>query len=261
MAASTNAAIDPSLNQNQAVALPDSEPLYRITRISTEEGLSSSDIGGVARDGQGFMWFGTVDGLNRYDGYQMKVFKNLRADPTSLSDNLIRTLYTDRAGTLWVGTWFGGLNRYERKTETFTRFQHDPADPTSVSSNSVFAILEDGAGNLWLGTRGGGLNRFDAATGVFTHFRHDPGDPASLGNDNVFALAKDADGTLWLSTDGGLDHFDPATGSFRHYRHGKPLSGKPGRPGQFKCKRDLGSCPKPRRQALAGHLWQRPGRI
>ncbi|MBE2238252.1 MAG: PAS domain S-box protein [Caldilineaceae bacterium] len=193
---------------------------YRVKRISSEQGLSSTDVQNVLRDRQGFLWFGTLDGLNRYDGYKMKVFKNTLTDPTSLSESTIRTMMEDRAGTLWIGTWFGGLNRYDRATETFTRFQHDPADPTSLSSNSVYAILEDPTGMLWLGTRGGGLNRFDPVTGgVLAHYRHDPDDPASLGNDNIYALAQDEDGAIWLATDEGLDRFDPATETFRHYRH------------------------------------------
>ena len=102
---------------------------------STEQGLSSSEVWSVLRDRRGFMWFGTLDGLNRYDGYKMKVFKHALTDPNSLSDNKIRTVYEDRAGTLWIGTWSGGLNRYERESETFTRYQHDPNDPASLSSD------------------------------------------------------------------------------------------------------------------------------
>ncbi len=207
------------LAQAQPVAPPDDDIPYRVMRISTEQGLSSTDVQSVLRDRQGFLWFSTLDGLNRYDGYKMKVFKNTLTDPTSLSDNAIRTIVEDRSGTLWIGTWFGGLNRYERATETFTRFQHDPDDPKGLSSNSVYAILEDGDGILWLGTRGGGLNRFDPVTGVFTHYRHNPDDLASLANDNIYALAQDGEGAIWLATDDGLDRFDPTTEIFRHYRN------------------------------------------
>jgi len=205
--------------QDQAVPPPDGDLPFRFNRISTEQGLSSSEVWSVLRDRRGFMWFGTLDGLNRYDGYKMKVFKHALTDPASLSDDKIRTLYEDRAGTLWIGTWNGGLNRYDPESETFTRFRHDPANPDGLSSDSVFAILEDRAGRLWLGTRAGGLDRFDPATGVFTHYRHDPAQAASLGNDNVFALLEDADGALWVGTDGGLDRFDPAAETFTHFRH------------------------------------------
>ncbi len=205
--------------QAVTVAPPDDSPPWRFDHISGEQGLSNSEVWSVLRDRRGFMWFGTLDGLNRYDGYKMKVFKHTLTDPSSLSDNKIRTVYEDRAGALWIGTWDGGLNRYERESETFTRYQHDPEDPASLSSDSVFAILEDRAGALWLGTRGGGLNRFDPASGVFSHYRHDPAQPTSLGNDNVFALWDDQDGALWVGTDGGLDRLDPTTGIFTHYRH------------------------------------------
>jgi PAS domain S-box-containing protein len=205
--------------QNQTVPPPAGDPPFRFDRILTEQGLSTPEVWSVLRDRRGFMWFGTLEGLDRYDGYTIKAFKHSLTDPSSLSDSAIRTLYEDRAGTLWIGTWNGGLNRYERGSETFTRFLHDPADPGSLSSNSVFAILEDRAGRLWLGTRAGGLDRFDPATGVFTHYRHDPAQATSLGDDNVFALLEDADDALWVGTGGGLDRFDPITGTFTHYRH------------------------------------------
>ena len=218
-AATPTPTTDSTLNQGHALAPSDDGPPFRFDRIATEQGLSSSEVWSVARDHHGFVWFGTLDGLNRYDGYEMKVFKHALTDPNSLSDNKIRTVYEDRAGTLWIGTWSGGLNRYERESETFTRYQHDPNDPASLSSDSVFAILEDRAGTLWLGTRGGGLERFDPATGAFTHYRHDPAQATSLGDENVFALWEDHDGALWVGTDGGLDRLDPATGTFTHYRH------------------------------------------
>ena len=136
-----------------------------------------------------------------------------------MSENTTRTLYLDRAGTLWIGTWTGGLDRFDRDTESFTHFRHNPDDPDSLSSDSVFAILEDHAGTLWVGTRGGGLDRFDPKTQTFTHYRHDPANPQSLSNDNVFALLEDQSGALWVSTDGGLNRLDANPGTFTAYRH------------------------------------------
>ena len=212
-------AASPEANQAQTVTPKDQSEPFRFDHISADQGLSSPEVWSVLRDHRGFMWFGTLDGLNRYDGYTMKVFTHDLTDPASLSDNKIRTLYEDRAGALWIGTWTGGLDRIERESATFTHFTHDPEDPASLSSDAVYAILEDHAGALWLGTRDGGLNRFDHTTGAFSHYRHDPAQPASLGDDNVFALWEDGDGALWVGTDGGLDHFDPSTGDFTHYRH------------------------------------------
>ena len=205
-------------NQVHAPAPPEGDLPVRFDHIATEQGLSNLDVWSLLRDDQGFMWFATLDGLNRYDGYQMRVFKHDREDPRSLSENTTRMLYLDRAGTLWIGTWTGGLERYDRDTESFTHYRHNPDDPNSLSSDSVFAILEDRAGRLWLGTRGGGLDRFDPQTQTFTHFRHDPANPLSLSNDNVFTLLEDHDDALWVGTDGGLNRLDPDTGTFTAYR-------------------------------------------
>ena len=197
----------------------------RFDHVATEQELSNLDVWSVWRDNQGFMWFGTLDGLDRYDGYHMQVFKHDREDPRNLSENTIRTLYQDRSGTLWIGTWTGGLERYDRDTESFTHFRHNPADPSSLSSDSVFAILEDRTGQLWLGTRGGGLDRFDPQTQTFTHYRLDPTNPQSLSNNNVFALLEDRDGALWVGTDGGLNRLDPATGTVTSYLHDPAIPG------------------------------------
>jgi PAS domain S-box-containing protein len=201
------------------LAPPSGDLPVRFDHIATEQGLSNLDVWSVLRDNQGFMWFGTLDGLDRYDGYQMRVFKHDHEDPRSLSENTIRTLYQDRSGTLWIGTWTGGLERFDRDTESFTHFRHNPDDPTSLSSDSVFAILENRAGQLWLGTRGGGLDRFDPQTQTFTHYKLEPANPQSLSNDKVFALLEDHDEMLWVGTDGGLNRFDPNTGTFTAYRN------------------------------------------
>jgi PAS domain S-box-containing protein len=208
-----------TLLQPAPVSAPAANFPIHFDHISTDQGLSTPDTWSVLRDAQGFIWIGTQDGLNRYDGYQMKVFRHNNDVPGSLSENTIRTLYLDHAGTLWVGTWNGGLNRYDRGTETFTHYQHDSEKTNTLSNDGVFTILEDRAGTLWLGTHGGGLNRFDPQTETFTSYQHDPGNPASLLNDNIYALLEDDSGALWIGTDGGLDRFDPARGTFTPYLH------------------------------------------
>ena len=195
------------------------DPELKFSHISTEQGLSNTDVWSIVRDKRGFMWFATEDGLDRYDGYQMRVFLHNREDPHSLSENAIRTLYVDRQGMLWIGTWTGGLDRFDPDTESFIHFRHDPDDPNSLSNDNVYAILQDGAGNLWLGTRGGGLDRFDPQTQTFAHYRHDPSNAQSLSNDNVYVLLQDHDGVLWVGTEGGLNRFDRNTGTFTAYRH------------------------------------------
>lgn len=213
---------------------PPSTPL-RFAHLSLEEGLSQSAVLAIWQDSQGFMWFGTQDGLNRYDGYTFTVFRYEPENPNSLSHSAVISIFEDSAGMLWLGTWGGGLNRYDPRTGQFTRYRHDPANPTSLSHDLVAAITEDSHGNLWLGTMGGGLNRLNRATGQFEQFRHDAANPASLSSDYVSVIFEDADGMLWVGTGGfnvegaGLNRLDPATGQFTHYQfepdNPKSLSG------------------------------------
>ena len=200
-----------------------------IDRISTVDGLSNNNVVSIAQDAQGFLWFGTWDGLNRYDGSTFRVFYPDPADASSLSHSWAEKIYVDRAGTLWVGTHGGGLNRFDAATETFTHFRHDPRDPTSLSHDIVTAILEDHTGVLWVGTHGG-LNRFDRETRTFTRFIHDPDDSTSLSHGQVRVLFEDRNGKLWVGTGssilsenpaalGGLNRFDRASNSFVRYLH------------------------------------------
>jgi ligand-binding sensor domain-containing protein/signal transduction histidine kinase len=191
----------------------------RFDHLSLDQGLASPIVWDVLQDHQGFVWFATFDGLQRYDGYHLKTYQPQPGDLTSLSGSQLRVLYEDRDHVLWAGTWNNGLNRYDRQTDQFTRYQHDPADPSSLGGNAVRAILEDRAGNLWIGTDGG-LCRFDRATQRVVRYQHDPANEQSLAHNDVYALYEDQAGVLWIGTfGGGLDRFEPATGRFTHYRH------------------------------------------
>ncbi len=191
----------------------------RFDRISIEDGLSQSTVVCLLQDRAGFIWFGTRDGLNRYDGYDFKTYKHDPKNQASLPASSILTLLEDDSGDLWIGTEGGGLARWHRTSDRFTRFVHDPADPSSVSGDHVRAIHRDRAGGLWIGTFDSGLNRLDPDAGRFERFRHDPSDPGSLGDDRIRALFSDRLGNLWIGTRGGLEVFEPNAGTFFHYRH------------------------------------------
>jgi signal transduction histidine kinase/ligand-binding sensor domain-containing protein/CheY-like chemotaxis protein len=166
------------------------------------------------------MWFGTQDGLNKYDGYTFTLYRYNPQDSTSLSHSYIHTLFEDREGRLWVGTDEGGLSLFNAATETFTHYKHRPGVSNSLSHNKVMAITQDAQGYLWVGTAGGGLDRFDPRRKTFTHFVHQPGNPASLSNNQVSTLCIDRAGILWVGTsEGGLNRFDRRTNTFRSYRH------------------------------------------
>lgn len=188
----------------------------RFEHISIEQGLSQSSVLCMLQDSKGFLWFGTWDGLNKYDGYSFTVYKYDPEDPYSLGDNTVWSMVEDRAGVLWVGTG-RGLDKFDRETGRFVHYQNDPGDPRSMSGNRVSSVYEDHSGALWVGTEDG-LNRFERNTKQFTHYRNDPGDPRSLGNDTVRSIYEDRAGVLWIGTRGGLDRFDRETGYFTHYR-------------------------------------------
>ncbi len=195
------------------------------THLSIEDGLSQNTALKILQDHLGFIWIGTQDGLNRYDGYEFKVYRYDPDDTTGLSDNDISALYEDRSGTLWVGTKSGGLNQFDRTTGHFTHYRHDPNDPHSLSHNNVLTIYEDQSGLLWIGTRGGGLNKFNRDTEQFAPYQHDPNNPNSLSHDAVSSIAEDQSGFLWIATEGGgLNRFDSRlnqmdSGDFVRYRH------------------------------------------
>jgi serine phosphatase RsbU (regulator of sigma subunit)/ligand-binding sensor domain-containing protein len=176
-------------------------------RISLEQGLSQSVVTCILQDRQGFLWFGTMDGLNKYDGYGFTVYKHDAQDFNTISDNSITAIYEDRYGMLWIGTR-DGLDCFDRMTERFAHYRHDPANPHSLSHNTISAICEDrtnGENWLWVGTSGGGLDLFDRKTKQFFHYTRDPDNPNSLSHNQVRALHIDQSGTVWVGTSSGLN--------------------------------------------------------
>lgn len=188
--------------------------------ISLEQGLSQSIIEQILQDQMGFMWFATEDGLNRFDGYQFELYRNVPGDPESLSYNELKALYEDREGSLWIGIFSSGLNRFDPATEKVIRYRHDHDRPESLAADTVRCVLEDSSGRLWVGTEGGGLDLLDRETGVFSHHRADPSQPGSISHNDVRTIFEDRNGSLWVGTNGGgLNHFDPERVVFTVYRH------------------------------------------
>jgi signal transduction histidine kinase/ligand-binding sensor domain-containing protein len=222
----------------------------RFERISLEQGLSQSTVFCMLQDSQGFMWFGTEDGLNRYDGYTFTVYKHDPEEPNSLGGSWIQAILEDDSGTLWIGTSDGGLDRYDRNLDQFTHYRNDPEDSSSLSDDEITAIYQDQDGVLWIGTGGGGLNRLvpSASSGQapsassprlrsgqagqalseaegldqenerFVHYQHDSDDPNSLSSNAVSVIYQDLEGVLWIGTeDGGLNRFDSENERWWHY--------------------------------------------
>jgi signal transduction histidine kinase/ligand-binding sensor domain-containing protein len=191
----------------------------KFTHLSIEQGLSNNIVNCVLQDRKGFLWIGTDNGLNRFDGYRFTVFTSDPARKESIAYNVIEVLFEDREGVLWIGTE-NGLSRFDRETETFSTYRNDPADTASLSHNNVYCIQQDSSGLLWVGTFGGGLNALNPRTGKFVRYRADRNNPKSLSHDIIRSLYLDRRDRLWVGTDeGGLNLFERGTGTFIRYRH------------------------------------------
>ena len=134
-----------------AVAVANPLATLKFERLTIDEGLSQNTVTVTYQDRQGFIWIGTTDGLNRYDGHQFRVFRHQPDQPDTISSNVISAIFEDSAGVLWIGT-DAGLNRFERHTERFRHFKHDANDHNSLSHDTVTAITQFKSGDLWVAT-------------------------------------------------------------------------------------------------------------
>lgn len=184
--------------------------------ISLKEGLSQNTITTMVQDDRGYIWMGTKDGLNRFDGYEFIVFRSAKGDSTSLSSSSITALYQDTEGILWVGTPFG-LNRFNPVTFETQSYYHWFEDSLTVSSNSIKCIGQDGEGNIWVGTDNG-LNRLNEE-GSFTRYAIAEGDSTSLPGKEVRDILLDDLGALWVATEGGLASYNSLSDSFKRHRY------------------------------------------
>ncbi|HET8940971.1 MAG TPA: two-component regulator propeller domain-containing protein, partial [Rudaea sp.] len=172
----------------------------RFRNYSTSDGLSQATAMAMAQDTTGFVWIGTQDGLDRFDGYDFKVYRHNRADPWSLADNAIYALAADADGVIWVGTQAGGLDRYDPLKDRFDHFSADPSKSVSLASDYVTALLIDHRGWLWIASTGGKLQWFDQSSQRI----HDT--PLGMRHElmDVRALVEQADGSVLVGARDGL---------------------------------------------------------
>ena len=193
----------------------------QFTHLTLEDGLSQSTVFAIVQDSKGFMWFGTHDGLNRYDGYNFTVFKNEKDNPKSISGNIIYSILKTKDNTLWIGTNGDGLNKFDSDKETFSHYKHSENNPNSISQNVIRCLYEDADGDFWLGTDNAGLNKMNRENGTFTHFKNNPNDENSLINDKVLDICMDKEGLLWIATSGGISIFNKKSNKFTNIVIGK----------------------------------------
>ena len=199
--------------------LPSSLPPLNIRfgRIGVSSGLSQSVVNCILQDNQGFIWVGTQDGLNRYDGYTFKIFRPASDDSQGIHDRWINTLFQDKQGYIWIGTRLGGLNRYDPATGLFTHFVNDPVNPSSLVSDRVQVVFEDNQGRLWVGTAEG-LDRYFPSRNGFEHYSFNSLPASEPSRDNISAIFQDGIGRLWIGTAyAGLNRFDEETNTFINY--------------------------------------------
>jgi len=183
----------------------------KFTHLTIEDGLSQSSIFCMIQDSKGFMWFGTEDGLNKYDGNKFTVYKHDPNDPNSISNSTIHGIYEDKRGAIWLGTYGGGLSRFNRNTEKFTQYTFNKNDTNSLRSSVVFTACEDDNGSLWVGSSWGhGIARLirdpiNEASDKFKNYRFVSEDNTALIPGRVRAMCKGKSGFLWIGTQrGGL---------------------------------------------------------
>ncbi|MGK9367940.1 two-component regulator propeller domain-containing protein [Melioribacter sp. Ez-97] len=169
----------------------------RFEHFTPNEGLSRASVTCIIQDNKGFIWAGTFNGLNRFDGYDFHVYHYAQNDSSSLSHNYISSVIQDYRGDLWVGT-SDGLNKYVSSRDNFVRFRHDRNNPFSISDNQIESIFEDSNKRLWVGTRNGGLNLYDEKTNRFKHYFYDANNPDGISSNFVREIFEDSKGRLWI---------------------------------------------------------------
>lgn len=178
------------------------ENSFHFKRLGLEDGLSQSSVTSIIQDNKGFMWFGTVGGLNRYDGQQMTIYRSDLIDNNSLSNKQVTDICKDSDGNLWIAT-INGLTYFNVKTEQFHRYYEEDG-PESISSNTVNAVYCDAASTVWIATDNGLDKMVDKDQGVFAHFTINNGE-----ENNFQEVYRDRSGVLWTGTFGdGLYYLD-----------------------------------------------------
>ena len=180
---------------------------YKFRHLTTEDGLSSNHINTIFKDSKGFMWFGTDEGLDRYDGYSVKSFRCYPADSSTLSGNDVIAISEMDNGKLLIGTSLNGLNLLDVATEKFTRFRNLPGLSEYLGSSKINTIVKDSNDIFWIGTNTG-LIKYQASTGSIDQFLPDTLDKNNESN-NINAIFKESADKYWLGTNNGLFHCYP----------------------------------------------------
>jgi len=189
----------------------------KFSSLTINDGLSQSDVKSILKDRQGFMWFSTDDGLNRYDGYNFTVYRHDPKNKKSLPTNNTTALFEDKAGNLWVGTSGRGLSLYNRDSDSFTTYSSKRNDENTLSSGDVNFIFQDSKNNIWVGTYSG-INLLDQKTKTFKRFFYTK-NRDDIPTHHMYSMVEDKGGDFWIGTGGGLLEFNYGTGLTKIFTH------------------------------------------
>jgi signal transduction histidine kinase/ligand-binding sensor domain-containing protein/CheY-like chemotaxis protein len=187
-----------------------------LEHLTTADGLPQGTVFATLQDSQGFVWLATEDGLVRYDGHELFRYAYSRNARGGLPGNYIQAIVEDGHRDLWIAIKDRGLACWQRATDSFVVYRHEPGNPASLASNAVHTLLVDADNRIWVGTTDSGVDLLEPASGRIEHLRHDPGDPSSLADDRIITLSLDPSGTLWVGTEAGLDRWQPEHHAFVH---------------------------------------------
>jgi ligand-binding sensor domain-containing protein/signal transduction histidine kinase len=201
---------------------------FRVESLSFEEGISHNMVYSILQDKYGFMWFGTMYGLIRYDGFSYKKYKHDPADSTTLTNDDIVCILESGNGDLWLGTYGGGLNKYNRSTNTFSRYDAGFFRLEEKWDGVVWQLEEDGNGNIWIATRGVGVIKINVQTNKFSVYDFTRNINLGRTINSVYGLLFDGtEKKLWLTSSGGiLNEYITGTDSFVTYNPGISGGGK-----------------------------------
>lgn len=192
------------------------QPVMRFERITCQDGLPSGTILNFLQDYQGFLWFTTMNGPIKYDGFKFTTFVFDKYDTNTIRGYDAMALYEDKSRNLWIGT-IGVLSRYKREMDIFENYFLNIDDKSNIPY--VRCICEDDSSYLYLGTSNCGFFRFDRRNGIFKNYRNNSHDETSISNNWIYDLCPDENQIIWIATGHGLNKFDIINQTFKSYEH------------------------------------------
>lgn len=220
-----------------------SQPAVSFRHLTVDDGLTQNTINVFFQDKKGYLWMGTQNGLNIYDGYGFRVFSH--KDQDSLSHDWVWDIFEDKDNFIWIATW-RGLTRYDQRNHSFEWFLPDSLSSSSISGDRPVAVVQDGPGYLWIGTWGGGLNRYDPKNQAFRSYISS-GEDENMPGPLIRSMHLDSSGCLWIGTWNGLWRLSGLDGDHYHFQHCNPENGYTGIRGNEKI-----TCIE---EDMSGNIW------